>query len=249
MRLADPRVWATPLALAAGTVAVVAWAQAGAVGAREAEVLSTQNLVARAGEHLRLSVAATTLAVAVAVPAGLVATRRSLAPARRLLLLVANLGQTVPTLAVLALLFTFTGVGFRTAVVALWLYSLLPVLRNTMAGLASVDPAVTEAARGMGMSAAQVLWRVELPLAAPVILAGVRTAAVTNVGTAALATYVGAGGLGAVIQVGIGAQRDRVLYAGAALTAVLALAVDWGLATLERAYDAARLTRSKSASP
>jgi osmoprotectant transport system permease protein len=243
------RVWATPAVLAAAAVAVVAYAQAGAVGAREAQLLSGDNLAARAGEHVRLSLAATALAVAVAVPAGVVATRRSLAAARRPLLLVANLGQTVPTLAVLALLFTFTGIGFRTALYALWLYSLLPVLRNTIAGLASVDPAVVEAARGMGMSPLQVLVKVELPLAAPVILAGIRTAAVTNTGTAALATYVGAGGLGAVIEVGIRNQRDRVLFAGAALTAILALAVDWAVAGLGRLYDAARLTRWSSASP
>jgi osmoprotectant transport system permease protein len=243
------QAWAKPVALAAAAVAVVAYAQAGAVGAREAEVLSGDNLAARAGEHLRLSLAATALAVAVAVPAGVVTTRRSLAAARRPVMAVANLGQTVPTLAVLALLFTYTGVGFRTALLALWLYSLLPVLRNTMAGLASVDPAVAEAARGMGMSPAQVLLKVEFPLAAPVILAGIRTAAVTNVGTAALATFVGAGGLGAVIDVGITSQRDRVLFAGAALTALLALAVDWAVAGLGRVYDAARLTRSSSAAP
>ena len=249
MNAARLRGWATPVVLGVAAVVVVAYAQAGAVGARELEVLSGDNLAARAGEHLRLSLAATALAVVVALPAGIVVTRPSLRIARRPLLLVANLGQTVPTLAVLALLFTFTGVGFRTALLALWAYSLLPVLRNTMAGLASIDPAVVEAARGMGMSAGEVLRQVELPLAAPVILAGIRTAAVTNVGTAALATYVGAGGLGAVIQVGIGAQRDRVLFAGAALTAILALAVDWAVAGLARLYDAVRLTRSSSASP
>lgn len=249
MRVPGWRVAVVPVVLAAATVAVVAYAQAGAQGPREVAVLSGDNLAARAGEHLRLSLAATALAVAAAVPAGIAATRPALSVLRRPLLVVAGLGQTVPTLAVLALLFTFTGVGFRTALLALWLYSLLPVLRNTMAGLASVEPAVTEAARGMGMGPARVLVAVELPLAAPVILAGIRTAAVTNVGTAALAAYVGAGGLGAVIAVGIGSQRDRVLFAGAALTAILALAVDWGVGAAARGYEATRLTRSRRASP
>ena len=144
----------------------------------------------------------------------------------------ANVGQSVPTIAVLALAFSVTGIGFRTAVIGLFAYSLLPVLRNTVAGLGGVDPATVEAARGMGMSPVQVLLRVELPLAWPVVLAGIRTAAVVNVGTAALATFVGAGGLGALITVGLDNQRDRILYTGAALTALLALAVDWAIGTL-----------------
>jgi osmoprotectant transport system permease protein len=134
---------------------------------------------------------------------------------------------------VLALMFTVTGLGFRTAVLALWAYSLLPVLRNTIAGLAAVDPAVVEAARGMGLSPTQVLLRVELPLCRPVIVAGIRTAAVVNVGTAALASFVGAGGLGDVIQVGISNQRDRILVVGATLTALLALAADWLVAAAD----------------
>ena len=225
------RLVATPVALAAAAVAVVAWAQHGADVA-ELAVLRTGRLWVRTREHVALCAVSTVLAVAVAVPAGVAATRprlRRLAPP---LLFVANVGQSVPTIAVLALAFSVTGIGFRTAVIGLWAYSLLPVLRNTVAGLAGVDPAVTEAARGMGMSPGELLRRVELPLAWPVVAAGVRTAAVVNVGTAALATFVGAGGLGALITVGLDNQRDRILYAGAALTALLALAVDWAVATL-----------------
>lgn len=225
------RLLVTPALLIVAAAVVVAWAQGGATGA-EVGVLGAQNLARRVREHLALSAVSTALAVLVAVPAGVAATRPALRRLAPPLLFVANVGQSVPTIAVLALAFSVTGIGFRTAVIGLFAYSLLPVLRNTVAGLAGVDPATVEAARGMGMGPAQVLLRVELPLAWPVILAGVRTAAVVNVGTAALATFVGAGGLGALITIGLDNQRDRILYTGAALTALLALAVDWALGTL-----------------
>jgi osmoprotectant transport system permease protein len=220
-----------PVLLLAGAAVVVVWARGGADRA-EIGVLATGELTGRIREHVALCAVSTGLAVAAAVPAGIAATRPALRRLAPPLLFLANVGQSVPTIAVLALAFSVTGIGFRTAVVGLWAYSLLPVLRNTVAGLSGVDPDVVEAARGMGMSPAQVLRRVELPLAWPVILAGIRTAAVVNVGTAALATFVGAGGLGELITVGLDNQRDRILYTGAALTALLALAVDWALGTL-----------------
>jgi osmoprotectant transport system permease protein len=222
------RLVLTPLLLAGAAAGVIGWAHRGVVGP-EAGVLASGELAARVREHVVLCAVSTGLAVAAALPAGIAATRPALRRLGPPLLFVANVGQSVPTIAVLALAFSVTGIGFRTAVFGLWAYSLLPVLRNTVAGLAGVDPAVVEAARGMGMNPAQVLGRVELPLAWPVILAGIRTAAVVNVGTAALATFVGAGGLGELITVGLDNQRDRVLYTGAALTALLALAVDWAV--------------------
>ena len=233
------RLLITPLALAIALAVVVAWAHRGAAGA-EVDVLATGKLAERIREHVALCAVSTALAILAAVPAGIAATRPGLRRLAAPLLFAANIGQSVPTIAVLALAFSVTGIGFRAAVVGLWPYSLLPVLRNTVAGLGGVDPATVEAARGMGMSPAQVLWRVELPLAWPVLLAGIRTAAVVNVGTAALATFVGAGGLGELITVGLDNQRDRVLYTGAALTALLALAVDWGLGAVAALTTAGR---------
>jgi osmoprotectant transport system permease protein len=224
------RVLAPVLLLAAGAL-VVAWAH-GSADSAERGALAIGELAQRIWEHVQLCAVSTALAVATAVPAGITATRPGLRRLASPLLFLANVGQSVPTVAVLALAFSVTGIGFRTAVIGLWAYSLLPVLRNTVAGLAGVDPDAVEAARGMGMSPAQVLVRVELPLARPVILAGIRTAAVVNVGTAALATFVGAGGLGDLITTGLDNQRDRILYTGAALTALLALTVDWAIGSL-----------------
>jgi osmoprotectant transport system permease protein len=127
-------------------------------------------------------------------------------------------------LVILALVWT---IGFRPAVVALVAYAVLPVLRNTMVGLQQVDRSVIEAGRGMGMNKRRVLTRIELPLAVPVILAGVRTALVINVGAATLATFVNAGGLGDMISGGLSTNRNTVILTGALLTAVLALFVDW----------------------
>ena len=155
------RLVLTPLLLALATVGVVVWARHGAAGA-EAGVLATASLTRRVREHVGLCVVSTALAVATAVPAGVAATRPGWRRAGSALLFVANVGQSVPTIAVLALAFSVTGIGFRTAVIGLWAYSLLPVLRNTVAGLAGVDPAVVEAARGMGMSPAEVLLPVRV---------------------------------------------------------------------------------------
>lgn len=224
---------ATPVLLAVAALAVTAWGQGGERTPGESAVLASTHLGEKAAEHARLSLVSTAMAVAVAVPVGVAASRARLRPLRGPALFAANLGQTVPTIAFLALMFTVTGLGWRTAVLALWAYSILPVLRNTLAGLSSVDPAVVEAARGMGMSPAEVLRRIELPLARPVIVAGIRTAVVVNVGTAALASFVGAGGLGEIIQVGLTNQQDRILVVGASLTALLALTADWAVTALD----------------
>jgi osmoprotectant transport system permease protein len=185
-------------------------------------------------EHVWLTLLATLLATAVAVPLGIALFRR---PAlARPALAVAGVLQTVPSLALFGLLIPLPlvgGIGARTALVALVLYALLPILRNTVTGLRGVDPAVREAAVGMGMTGGQLLRLVELPLAFPVILAGIRVAAVVSVGTAAIAAAVGAGGLGTFVFRGLATVDHRLILAGAVPSALLALAVDGALGRLE----------------
>ena len=186
-------------------------------------------------EHLWLTLLATVIATAIGLPAGIALCRR---PAlARPALAIAGVFQTVPSLALFGLLIPLPligGIGARTAVVALVLYALLPILRNTVTGLLGVDPAVREAAVGMGMTDGQLLRMVELPLAFPVILAGIRVAAVISVGTAAIAAAVGAGGLGTFVFRGIATVDHRLILAGALPSALLALAVDGALGRLER---------------
>ncbi|UNX56536.1 ABC transporter permease [Georgenia sp. TF02-10] len=178
-------------------------------------------------EHLWLTFLAAVIVVVLAVPLGILLTR---APLRRFsgpVIAVANVGQAAPAIGLIVLLATWLGFGPWTAVVALVAYAVLPVLRNTMVGLRGVDRRLVEAGRGMGMSALSVLLRVELPLAVPVILAGVRTALVLLVGTATLAVFVDGGGLGILITTGVNLYLPSLLVSGALLVALLALLVDW----------------------
>jgi osmoprotectant transport system permease protein len=178
-------------------------------------------------QYVTLTLVSTAFVLVVAVPVGILLTRpfarRAVAPA----VAVFNIGQALPSIGVLVLLAIVWGIGFWPAVVALVAYSALPVLRNTVVGLQQVDPAVIESGRGMGMSRRGVLTRIELPLAVPVILTGLRTALVINVGTAALAALTNAGGLGTIIITGLVQNRPIVTVVGSVLTAVLALFIDY----------------------
>lgn len=194
----------------------------------EARSLNAGSLTTAVWEHVLLTAVSTALVIAIAVPLGVVLTRPFAARARPFLLVVINLGQALPTIGILALLaVAFLFLGFEAAVVGLVLYAVVPVLLNTMVGLDQVDESILEAGRGMGISKAGVLRRIELPLSVPIILAGVRTALVINVGTATLATYINAGGLGDVIVAGLSTNRTLVQIVGAVLTAVLALSIDY----------------------
>jgi len=185
-------------------------------------------------EHTRLILVSTMLAIAVAVPAGILITRQGFRDFSGLILGVANIGQSVPSIAILAVFMGIFGIGFKTAIFALWLYALLPIVRNTATGIEEVDPNIIEAATGMGMTNRQILLQIELPLSFPVMFAGIRTAAVINVGTAALGAFIGAGGLGTFIITGIPLMRDRLILVGAILIAVMAILVDW---ILEKVQD------------
>lgn len=178
-------------------------------------------------QHLYLVIVSTILVIALAVPVGIMLTRPFARHISTPLLAMFNAGQAIPSVGVIILLALTLGFGPGYAITALVIYAFLPVLRNTMVGLQQVDEATIEAARGMGMTKMGVLRRIELPLAVPVILAGVRTALVINVGTAAVATLTNAGGLGDIIYVGLIQNRDVMKIVGGALTGVLALLVDY----------------------
>lgn len=189
--------------------------------------------------HLRLTGLALLFACLVAIPLSLVVSRSpGLASALQYL---AGLIQTIPALALLALLIPFLGLGQATAILALFLYSLLPIVRNTLAGLGSVDPLLKDVARSMGMTTAQQLRRIELPLATPMIIAGIRTAAVISIGTATLAAFVGAGGLGEPILTGLSLSDNQLILEGAIPAALLALAVEVSFEIAERRFLPAHL--------
>jgi len=189
------------------------------------------------GEHLFLVVISTVVAVAIGVPLGILLTRR---PGwRRPILGFANVCQTIPSLALFGFLIPLPfigGVGARTAIVALVVYALLPIVRNTYTGIVNVDPAVREAGRGMGMTDRELLVMVELPLAAGVIFSGIRVATVIGVGVATLAAAVGDGGLGVYIFRGVSVVDDTLILAGALPAALLALAADGLLGLVERRF-------------
>lgn len=178
-------------------------------------------------EHLQLTFLSALLVLAIAIPLGVLLTRPRFRKASGPVIAVANAGQAAPSIGLVVLLAALIPSGFWAAIVALVVYSALPVLRNTMVGLRGVDQRLVEAGRGMGMSAVAVLVRIELPLAVPVMLAGVRTALVLLVGTAALATFINGGGLGVLITTGVNLDLNPVLVVGALLIALLALLIDW----------------------
>jgi osmoprotectant transport system permease protein len=186
-------------------------------------------------EHLWLVLIAILIAVGIAVPLGIFLARRS--AARGWALGVTNVVQTIPSLALFGFLLPVPwigGIGKRTAIVALVLYALLPVLKNTIVGMLGVDPGVRESAVAMGMTSRQLLWQVELPLAAATIMAGVRIATASTIGTATIAAAIGGGGLGTFIFRGIAMVDSSTVLAGAVPAAIIALVADGGLGWFER---------------
>ena len=190
-------------------------------------------------EHLTLVLTAMSIAIAIGVPLGILLTRR--AGLRRPVLGITNVLQTIPSLALFGFLIPVPfigGIGPRTAIVALVVYALLPILRNTLAGILGVDSAVRESAVAMGMTGAQILRQVELPLAARTILAGIRVATVTTIGTATIAAAIGGGGLGEFIFRGVASVDSVLILAGAIPAALIALISDGGLGWIEKKLSA-----------
>ncbi len=188
-------------------------------------------------EHLILVFSAIVIAAAIAIPLGIAIAAR---PGwRRIALGIANIGQTIPSLALFGFLIPIPfigGIGQHTAIIALVVYAVLPILRNTVTGLLGVDPSVRDSAVAMGMTRRQILKMVELPLAAPTIISGLRIATVTTIGTATIAAAIGAGGLGVFIFRGIASVDKVQILAGALPAALLALAADGLLSWLEKKW-------------
>jgi osmoprotectant transport system permease protein len=182
-------------------------------------------------EHILLSGIAMVIAIIISVPLGVLLTRyKKLAEP---VIGVAAIIQTIPSLALLGFMLPIFGIGKVPAIIALTLYSLLPILRNTYTGILGVDPAIVDAGKGMGMTSRQILFMVELPLTLPIIMAGIRTATVLTIGVAALATFIGAGGLGDLIDRGLRVADKNLILTGAIPAAILAIIFDLVLRKLE----------------
>ena len=226
--------WVLPVVAATLVLGTIAYIRTAKLDSIEARALTTDILLARLSEHVVLVAVSTIVVIAIGVPLGILLSRPWARLFRGPVLVFANAGQAIPSIGMLVLLALIYGVGFGMAVVALVLYALLPILRNTMVGLQQVDPFVIDAAKGTGMGARRILFTVELPLAVPIMLAGIRVSLILNVGVATLATYTNAGGLGDLIERGIVFYRMPILLTGCLLTIALALTVDWLAGIAER---------------
>lgn len=197
-------------------------------------------------EHISLVGVAVGVAILTGVPTGIAITQNE--RAAKFVLYIASMIMTIPSVALFGLMIPILstigqGIGYLPAVIAVMLYSQLPIIRNTYTAISNVDPALREVARGMGMTPMQRLARVEIPLAVPIIMAGVRTAVVMNIGIMAIAAYIGAGGLGTFISRGISQTDSRQLIAGALAVSLLAILVDFFLAWLQRRLTPAGIRR------
>ena len=216
-----------PTFLIAVLLATWLWFQQAHLDSISENAISNGQVSKALWQHVELTVISTFFVLIIAIPLGILLTREAFRKGTPVAMTFANMGQATPAIGLLALLVIWLGTGMKAALIGIIIYAVLPVLSNTIAGLKANDPTLLEAARGIGMSPLGVLAKVELPLAVPLILAGVRTALVLNVGTATLATFGGGGGLGVLITTGITNQRMPVLMLGSILTVALALLVDW----------------------
>ncbi|MDP9409984.1 MAG: ABC transporter permease [Actinomycetota bacterium] len=198
------------------------------------EVLGRPDFVEKLTTHIWLSALGLLAGLAIALPLALLVNRSPVLS--NVAINFANVGRAVPSLAILAFALPILGLGFAPALVALALLAVPPILINAVTGLRQVSPQIVDAARGMGLSGSQILGRIQLPIAAPVIFAGVRTSAVQVVASATLATFIGGGGLGDFIVEGFQRGQDSIIVAGALTVAVLAIITEVGFGALERAF-------------
>jgi len=206
--------------------------------------LHFDNIMICTGQHISLSFTAVGLACLAGIPVGfLIVNHKKTAT---VVINIANIIQTIPSLALFAFSMPLFGIGTKPAVFALFLYALLPIIKNTLIGIQNVNPATIRAAKGMGMSSVQIMFQVEVPLAVPTIMGGVRIAAVTGIGIATIATLIGAGGLGSIIYQGLGMSNQPMVLSGALFSAFLALIVDFVLGRLERALTSKGILISRS---
>lgn len=225
-----------PVLVALAFIGFLVWRQTAELDSVEANQLKWSTLSRLLVDHLQLTVVAAVIVVVVSLPLGIALTRGRVKRAAPLVVGIANAGQAAPSVGLIVLLFLWLGGGFWTAIIGLSLYGILPVLRNTITGIQAVDPTLVEAARGVGMTSTETLRKIELPLAVPVIMAGIRTSLVLIAGTASLACFIDAGGLGEVLQTGISLFRFSLMVTGALLIALLALLIEWIGRLLELAY-------------
>jgi osmoprotectant transport system permease protein len=226
------RPFAVPFWVAIGIVVSIGVYQTLLAKPYDDEIINAPNLQMETIQHIYLSGVSFAIVAVIGVPLGVLIAQAG--PIVRIpVFLIANLGQAIPGIGLLVLLFAFFGLGTIPTVIALVLYGLLPVLRNTVSGIQGVDPAAVDAARGMGMTRWQALVRVQFPLASPLVFAGLRTSLVLIIGTATLGNFIGGGGLGDVIASGINIS-DRIVFVGAVMVASLALLADWALSMVER---------------
>lgn len=213
-------------------LAMLCWAYF--TGAFQFIIENPQDLLYLTGQHLKLVGISAGLAIVTAVPLGIFITRPKFKKFDWIIMNFANIGQTVPSLAILALVMSYFGLGWQTAVFALWFNSLLPILRNTVAGIDNVNPFIIDAGKGMGMTTNQIFFKLELPNALYAIMAGIRTSVVINVGTAALAFLIGGGGLGDLIFTGISLYDTGIMLSGAVPVILLAIIFDYLLGKFEK---------------
>ncbi|WP_327099457.1 ABC transporter permease [Nocardia vinacea] len=220
-------VWFEPLVIGVIAIGYVIWYRSTTFTATERASLGWANLQTTILAHIKLTVVATVIVVVFAIPLGIALTRPALNRFEPIVVNIANIGQAAPAVGLLVLFTFWLGTGFRTAIVGLVVYAILPILQNTIVGLRQVDQRTIEASRGIGFSGTRTLFQVELPLAVPVILNGVRTALVILVGTATLSTFIGATSLGTLITTGVTLFLPKLLISGAILVGLLALVIDW----------------------